>query len=486
MKPLLITLLFSISTLTSAAEAVKTVIKDPIVVGQAWGTGDSTVQFNARYEKKGRWLVKFDGTTFRKLTGRQALGFQIKQLVPSAKEQGSASVFIENQGQSYQFDTADNGNSWHQVGQVAANPKAENKSRSETGAVDLGALNANPQAATSDTKSAPATSHGSYHGTQSNAAPMFKILFDLLLHYRAGISPWTFDNYHGLLLIDFVPKPDIQFSFEVNPAPRYYEFDYQVSPSLQIRAGRIWIPFDDMNPHNTFGGFMNTSKMRAPTASTFLPDIWAELGVGMKYTLVDTSAMQVTSHLYIVNGFGAGGTDPLKQVTSYPNFAGSSTIDNNNDKAVGTRIHFNFAKTFGIGASIYTCNYTNQGEEAKRLYLLGIDSQLRLLSQTTFRFGYTYQKVELLPTAAKTSYLRGGLYVDGMQRFGRNYVFGLRAGVQQDDDRITDLNDQTWVGGRVGYETDIWQLYLIYMRDINGTPDKILREYEALRFVVTL
>ena len=42
------------------------------------------------------------------------------------------------------------------------------------------------------------------------------------------------------------------------------------------------------------------------------------------------------------------------------------------------------------------------------------------------------------------------------------------------------------VGGRLGYETDMWQLYGIYMRDLNGTPDKVNREFTAFRFVVTM
>lgn len=471
-----------------AQEPVKTVVKDPIVVGQAWGVGETTAQLNTRYEKRGKWVIKFDAGVFKRLTGREALGFRMKQVVPSPKEQGAVAVYLENQGQSYQFETADNGASWRQSGQVPVRAESRAKGSKEA-PVDLGELNANPaQAVVSDAKSSgtAGSSHGSFHGSQANSAPMFKILFDFLLHLQPGISPWTFDTYHNLLLVDFVPKPEIQFSFEVNPAPRYYEFDYNVNPKLQVRVGKIWIPFDDMNPHNTFGGFINTSKVRDPKATAFLPDIWADLGVGVKYTLVDSSALNITTHLYIVNGFGSGGTDPLKQAAAYPNFSTTGVADNNTDKAIGTRIHFDFAKTFGVGASFYTCQYTNQGDEGKRLYMIGADTQLRLLSGTTLRAGYTYQKVELQSTSAKSSYLRGGLYADALQRFSKNYILGARVGVQQEDDRITDLNDQTWVGGRVGYETEIWQLYLIYMRDLNGTPDKANREYEALRFVVTL
>ena len=155
--------------------------------------------------------------------------------------------------------------------------------------------------------------HGPHGG---GFPPSFKVYFDLLLTYRPGVTPITFDNFHTLLLADFIPRPDFQFSFEINPTPRYFELDYKPSQRLTLRAGRIWIPFDDMGPHNYFGGHINTSRLAQPNATSyFLPDIWADLGVGVKYDLYESSKINLTGDFYIVNGFGAGGTDPTGQVT---------------------------------------------------------------------------------------------------------------------------------------------------------------------------
>lgn len=472
-------LLFATVVTTSAlfsADAPKVVVRDPILVGKAWAISENTLQFNERYDKKGKWSVKFDRHRFTQLTGAAGIGLTLKRIVPSTKDQGRATLLAESGGSTYVFETDDLGENWRVV-KAPDSPRAE-ASKPSGEAVDLGALNATPS-----------SSHGgapSSHLSATNAAPMFKILFDLLLHLRPGVSSWTFDNYHGLFLVDFMPKPEIQFSFEVNPSPRYYEFDYQISKAWQLRLGRIWIPFDDMNPHNTFGGLINTSKMRDSRAAAFLPDIWADLGVGAKWKPIDTTSLTLTAHLYVVNGFQAGGTDPTGQVTAYPNFGGATGIDNNTDKSVGARVHFLLNQTFGIGTSFYTGRYTDQGDEAKRLSLFGVDGSVRLTTGTTLKGGYTYQKVELPSSAGKPDYLRGGAYVEAHQRIQKNYIVGGRFGVQQGDDRVTDLNDQTWATGRVGYETDIWQLYLIYARDLNDTPDKAYKEYTAGRFVVTL
>ena len=161
-------------------------------------------------------------------------------------------------------------------------------------------------------------------------------------------------------------------------------------------------------------------------------------------------------------------------------------IDNNTDKAIGARVHFLFNQMFGLGTSFYTGRYTDRADEAKRLSLLGLDGSFRMTTGTSLKAGYTYQKVELPTGAGKSDYLRGGAYIEAMQRIQQRYIIGGRFGVQQGDDRVTDLNDQTWATGRIGYETDIWQLYFIYARDLNDTPDKSYKEYTAGRFVVTL
>lgn len=438
-----------------------------------WLLTEAGLLFNSNFRHGGKWEKKFVKKDFETLAQTKSKsGFRLKKFQASDEE--SFSLQLDNgPGQAYSFTSSNSGSTWKLASKPPA-PKVQEE------AVDLNELNKDDSKSVSES-----TASYSPHGG-SGVAPMFKILFDLALHLRPGVSPWTFENYHALFLVDFIPKPDIQFSFEVNPSPKYYEFDYQVTPNLQVRAGRIWIPFDDMNPHNTYGGYMNNSKLYPPGSTPFLPDIWADLGVGVKYKILDQSDLNVTGHLYLVNGFGSAGADTIGGSQAYPQFATTQTIDNNTDKAIGGRIHALFQHTIGLGFSVYSGRYTDQAADSQRILMLGFDGQLRLRTRTTARIGYVYMSVGLLPPATESSFQRAGFYAELEQKFLKGWFAGVRGGLLNPDNRIADLSDQTVVGGRVGYEQDIWQLQLQYHKDLNDAVGKTGKEFTALHFMVKL
>jgi hypothetical protein len=353
--------------------------------------------------------------------------------------------------------------------------------------VNLGQLNA-PVRRSAPPKTASAMP-GSHRG--GNVTPVFKVLFDLLLHNRPGISPLTFDNYHNVILVDYLPTDSMRFSFEFNPGnPRYYELEVKTSPSLSLRLGRIAIPFDDMNPHNLYGGFVGTSKMvdqGNPDTAQFLPDIFADLGVGLRYKWIDDVNMNATSDLYVVNGFQSSGTDPTGSGVLYPNFGSIPALDNNDDKAVGFRTHFWWQNTIGFGFSGYQCRYTPSSDASKRLFLVGVDGQLRFpLTRSTLKAGYLYGRVNLPDSSPQDHYLRGGMYADYEQKIYGGWFLGGRFGMLNSDDRIEDVNDVTMVGARFGYAADFWSGTLQFFHDLKAVPGKRNREYGALRLVVML
>lgn len=321
-----------------------------------------------------------------------------------------------------------------------------------------------------------------HHG--SGAQPIFKFLFDLVFAIRPGANPWTFDNYHTLALVDIIPRQGFHFSFELNPTPRYYELDVDITDRLRIRAGRIWIPFDDMNPHNSFGGYINTSLLRPAGTVAFLPDIWADLGVGARFQILDTKDLSALAHLYVVNGFGAGGADPTGAATSYPDFAALPSPDANTDKAIGGRVQMGFLqRMLSVGASFYTGRYTPDTEGSSRILMLGLDAQVRPLSRLEARAGYTFGSVGL---PAGGSFNRAGFYAEGKYKLLENWFASIRLGLLQGDNRVTDANDQNLVGGRAGYEADWYQLSVQYMRDLKDVAGKRSKEFTVLRFLVML
>jgi len=365
------------------------------------------------------------------------------------------------------------------------------------GTVDLSKLGGAP---------AQSSSGMGHHGSvNAGSAPVFKAIFDFNIVSKPGDpnygkgNEFTFSNTHRYLFFENIPIPEIQFSFEVSTDPKYYELDYQLSQRFQFRFGKIWIPFDDLSPHNIFGGRVNVSDL-APAASSntgsqtvsqrFLPDIWAELGIGAKYQLVDTKKMAAVMHLYIVNGFASGGTDPVtgSPAAGYPQFGGNSTLarDNNKAKSIGSRLHLLFFGRIGIGASFYTGRWNDQDEPtSKGLTMVGLDNQIRL-GPAEYRFGLTGGKVALNNGTRLT---RGGFYGEAAFKFGskREWKFLTRAGAVQFDDRARDVTDQTIVGATILYKPSIVEFSLHHSIDLNkAVPTKVNFSYTALRAVVAL
>jgi hypothetical protein len=364
--------------------------------------------------------------------------------------------------------------------------------------IDLGASDAKVMSAPVEAASTRVGAHGG-----SLAMPTFKVYFDLDLIHRPGTgnNVFTFTNFHTFLFFEIIPTPDIQFSFDMNGqgSPNYYELDYQATPRLQLRFGKIWIPFDDLSPHNIFGGRTNVSRLRL-AGDAFLPDLWAELGLGLKYQLIESKTISMTGWVYIVNGFGSGGTDPRQGGTNYPSFAGSAvgTLDNNRDKAIGGRIHTLLGRKWGFGFSFYSGRWNDETSSvAQRVNIVGIDSQLRLRA-TEFRAGLASMAVGLPggpgepyePTPTNTnpgkSFTRGGYYVEAGQKLGREQQWKLlgRFGFVQTDNRVLSAGDQQLVGGTLLWKPGLIEYSFEHSRDLLKRDDKISYSYSAFRIIM--
>jgi hypothetical protein len=328
-------------------------------------------------------------------------------------------------------------------------------------------------------------------------APDFRIYFDLVLASQPGQRDFTFDTNHQFLFLEIAPTPEISFSFDVSSAPRFFELDYQLNPRIQLRAGKIWIPWDDLSPHNIYGGRVNVSKLQISGGAAFLPDIWTDLGVGIRFTGMDTAALKILADLYMVNGFGSGGKDPSADTANppeaYPSFSDlPSSADNNRDKAIGGRVQATFARRLSVGASVYTGRWNAQNApESYRVNMGGLDSQLRL-GYTEFRGGISAFFVGIPPGSSpageNVSITRGGWYLEAGQRFGNEGKWKLlgRGGMVQLDNRVKAVSDQTLVGGAIVWKPNALQLSFETSRDLNSDVGKANYTYSAFRLVVAL
>jgi hypothetical protein len=388
-----------------------------------------------------------------------------------------------------------------------ANQPANPAAPSSDGAVDLSTLGAAPGGG-----SGPAGSGGASQmnlgdmtsGGSSHSGPKLTTYFDFNIVNQPGTQDaLAFDNYHSFVFFDIAPTPDLTFSFNMlGPQifPLYYELDYQASKRLTLRAGKIWIPFDDLSqvtPHNIFGGRNGITQLE-PTATgndgqTFLPYVWTDLGVGAKFMLVDESDVQLETHLCIVNGFTDGGQDPVTTSSSdYPFFTTYSPVGTSNqgdqsgfhrDKSIVTRAHVLVDNAFGLGVSYYTGQWNKDSDPAGhlRLNMVGVDAQAKLLG-IELRGGLASMNVQLPGTSTR----RGGTYAEiGVPFAGRKWKVLARGGTLQLDSRISEPTDQTIIGGTILYNPGMVQFSIEHSRDIKNPGVAVgFVSYTDLRMVM--
>lgn len=339
-----------------------------------------------------------------------------------------------------------------------------------------------------DLDSAPSASGGG--DSKGKNLPILKAYFDLNLYAFPGGpakgSGLTFDNFHSFVLLDFVPSEDLLFFTDVSPTPTFYEINYRLASDLYLRMGKISIPFDDMDPHNIYGGQTNVSRITV--GNSFLPDYFSDLGVGLRWKIFNSSDFVLDTSGYVVNGFRSGGTDPVSAGGLYPSFSSSgSGADNNKDKAMGGRAHALFWGTLGIGASYYAGRWTDEDVENRRLSMVGVDAQLYLTSTTTLRAGVATMNVKLPSVSPDTNYYRNGAYGEISQKFGSRdqWKFLVRGGTLNLDNRVENRDDKQIVGAKLLWKPDLLEWSIEHSEDTKTTPDKRTRKFTNFRVIAS-
>lgn len=491
------------------------ILKDPRNPGHAWALSKSELRFSEN-PQGGHWETRFDSDIYKKLFHiSDASDMALVSVSHAKSERGALYLILDGRAltgrgtQRYTIIGRNEGKTWKVFSTNTPNrPVAPPPAPKSYPAISAsGGTPMPPQASSSGSSgsggggggsvdlssldSGAASTSGSYSNAPSGLGiPEFRFMFDFWLYHRPQIAPLTFSNIHTLAMIDIIPVPELQFSFELSPTPRYYQVSYQLTKRWEMRAGRIWIPFDLIGPqfpHNIFGGFVNVSQFRQPGGTAFLPDIWTDLGVALKYQLADTDKLSWTAQFYVVNGFQDGGNDPTGQVANkYPNFESAAAIDNNSDKALGFRTHAMWHNRLGLGVSGYYGRYTDAADTSKAVMMLGFDAQLKLPWGFDVKAGYAFMNVGLLAPATSASFRRGGMYIEGTQRLGRTWKLFARGGTVQNDSRAVGVDDVTMVGGGIIYTLGYLQLTVMYQHDLNTVTSKTSYDIMATRAAIML
>lgn len=300
-------------------------------------------------------------------------------------------------------------------------------------------------------------------------------------------SGLTFSNFHSFFILDVSATLEISFTGEISGSPRFYEIGYQPYDWLKFRMGKILVPFDDREIHSIYGG--KTNVINISPDGTFVPYLWGDLGVDVQLQLIDTTWLSSKLDIYVINGIGTGGTDPLEEAESFPDFTSIPSIgnDNNKSKAWGGRLHSTFFGNFGLGGSYYSGRWTDQTDPGKNIEIWAVDSQLRIpFLNHQIRVGYAQGTTDLLDINSDAVAIRRGFYGELTQSAWNSWKFIFRTGFLNLDDRIVDKNDQAWLTGMILYRPSVLQWSIEYSRDTKRTVDKGIYNYWAFRVTARL
>lgn len=319
---------------------------------------------------------------------------------------------------------------------------------------------------------------------RTSAAEKLRFMADVNALYKGTFG---FESYHALFFFQTRPRPEFDFRAQLSPTPAFFEIGLWLGQKTKLRLGKIFVPFESRNPHVTYGGRVNASVTAHPGADAFLPDYWAEYGIGLETTLYEDSEFRWNLDLVVVNGLREGGTDPnaTSGLTSYPSFNDSSLLvvpDNNFDKGIGGRVEAKIYDAIQVGAATYRSRYTNEGNLYRSLWMYGADVGVQI-EGFLLRAGYIGMEVGLVSPG--TRMLRGGFFAELGGQWGRWRVLA-RTGTYQSDSRVHTPADQQLAGLSLRYQFHPFFVNFFYAHDFLVNSTKTVFDYGAVGMGVSL
>jgi hypothetical protein len=303
--------------------------------------------------------------------------------------------------------------------------------------VDLGQLEAEASTSQAANPQQPPA------GADQHLPFKFKLFFDLLLRYQfVDPKQFEFTKDHAYVILELSMADWLSFRTDVSPSPQFYELVFNLGNKLELRVGKVLIPFGQNEFHHLIGG-------RVDKQSLFLPVIWADYGIAFKHLLYEGETIGVDYSVWAVNGFQEG-SDLNGQPA--PSTNAGSLSDNNMMKGMGIRPQLHIGTAFTLGASWYMDSWDKDDEQY--MYFYGVDLDfgygfipLPVLKDVRLRGEFARGEVQL----PLQNWKKGLFGYHGVDRFGYNLEISYRIlpwlsaryrfGYLDPDNRVKDVND---------------------------------------------
>jgi hypothetical protein len=263
-----------------------------------------------------------------------------------------------------------------------------------------------------------------------------KLTLDLLLDYKVGQKKFEFRPNHTYVLVQANLSDNLQLLVHVSDNPLFFELTYNVTPEIAVTLGKILIPFGTNEFHHIIGG-------RVDETSSFLPETWADYGIGIHHMLYDSKYFNVEYNFYIVNG--------MKGVEA-PLIVSGTPDDNNWFKGLGTRWKLTFMNDITATLSAYYDRWDEQVDRSLFFYSVGLEvrpglyKNVPVLNRLRLRGEWAWGEVQTASDNTqqglmKYGFARAGYYGELTARILDNLHFRMRLGRINSDNTVANDND---------------------------------------------
>lgn len=112
-------------------------------------------------------------------------------------------------------------------------------------------------------------------------------------------------NYHRFVFLKVRPHEKLSVEAEIIDQA-FYEIHYRLTPRIDLRGGKIWIPFGASPFHHYYGG-----RQGNPFQGLLLPNVWADYGITLAYPIFNSNIVNVEGDTWLMRGFDGSYGTPL-------------------------------------------------------------------------------------------------------------------------------------------------------------------------------
>lgn len=279
-----------------------------------------------------------------------------------------------------------------------------------------------------------------------------------------------FKSYHHHVFVKASPSKKVGLFAEV-VENLFAEISYKPFSNLELKAGKILVPFGDFSFHHYYAAVQGT-----PTSGILIPNIWAEYGASATWEIGNVGPVSILSETYAVKGFFENNPQKVLQLNR-PALG--------NRIAIGERLSMRWNRIL-VSGSLYWDEW-NAGND---LLLYGADVsldyglvKLPVLRDFRLKAGLARADVQNSETG---DYYKYGDYVEVTYGGIREWLTPrLRYGTYIDDSRVLSVNDLHNWSAALLIPVDVLVVtaeYLWQMEEVNEVDNDLFRLMVAIDF----